>query len=81
MSTKKLSEMLSIEKLKTFTAFQKLCKNVANLSEKKLPLCPNSNKSPNLVTLVVVSENDNRDSKRGEEQSTHFVLSSQSTMN
>ena len=49
--------MISLEKLKTLTPLQKLPKNVGDLGKiidaKGLKSCPKSNKSPNLVTLVL----------------------------
>ena len=48
--------MIPLEKLKILTPLQKLPKNVGNLGKlivaKALKSCPNSKKSPNLVTLT-----------------------------
>ena len=50
--------MISLEKLKILTPFQKLPKNMGDLGKlivaKGFKSCPKSNKSPNLVTLDVV---------------------------
>ena len=47
-------KMISLEKLKILTLLQKLPKNVGDLGKLiALKSCPKSNKSPNLVTLVL----------------------------
>ena len=50
--------MISLEKLKKLTSLQKLSKNVGDLGKlivaKALKSCPKSNKSPNLVTLLLI---------------------------
>ena len=50
--------MISLEKLKILTTLQKLPKNVGDLGKLMLPhalkSCPKSNKSPNLIILVVI---------------------------
>ena len=55
---KSCPKMISLEKLKMLTPLQKLPKNVEDLGKlivaKALKSCPNSNKSPNLVTLFAV---------------------------
>ena len=49
--------MISLEKGIMLTPLQKLTKNVGDLGKELLPKalksCPRSNKSPNLVTLVL----------------------------
>ena len=51
--------MISLEKRQILTHLQKLPKNVGDLGitlmPKALKSCPESNKSPNLVTLTVTS--------------------------
>ena len=48
--------MISLEKWKILTTLQKLPKNVGDLvkliAAKGFKICPKSNKSPNLVTLL-----------------------------
>ena len=53
--------MISLEKLKILTAFQKLPKIVGDIGQiwllpNALKNCPKSNKSPNMVTLVYNDE-------------------------
>ena len=58
MSTKLAQKMILLEKLQILTPLQKLPKNVGDLGKVLLPQalksCPKTNKSPNLVILVVV---------------------------
>ena len=55
--------MISLEKLKKLTSLQKLSKNVGDLGKlivaKALKSCPKSNKSPNLVTLLLLTADKN----------------------
>ena len=51
-------KMISVEKLKILTSFQKLPKKVGDLGKlivaKGFKNCPKTNKSPNLVTLNII---------------------------
>ena len=54
--------MISVEKLKILTSFQKISKYVGDLGKlivaKGFKNCPKSNKSTNLVTLSSLDERD-----------------------
>ena len=51
--------MISLEQFKILTTLQNLPKNVGDLGKSTVASCPKSNKSSNLVTLVLTAIDTN----------------------